>query len=232
MSAYAFRTTLAGAVFALVSTVTFAAADAPSAEQQRIDAAIKAYAAQVQANEEKARDQLIAGHMNALMNDPMSPVIGNPKGDSTIIEFFDYACPYCKAAEPRIEKLVKDDKRVRLVMKEFPILTPESFVATKAALASVRQGKYEAFHNTLMNFKGQLQNEVIFDAAKEVGLDLVRLKKDMEAPEITDEIIANYNLARGVRIFQTPGFIAGGHFITSDSADIDFPKLAQSARGK
>jgi protein-disulfide isomerase len=232
MLATSFRAALAGAIFALASTVTLAAADAPSPEQQRIDAAIKAYAAQVQANEEKARDQLIAGHMNALINDPMSPVIGNPKGDSTIIEFFDYACPYCKAAEPRIEKLVKDDKRVRLVMKEFPILTPESFVATKAALASVKQGKYEAFHNKLMGFRGRLQNEVIFDAAKEVGLDPVRLKKDMEAPEITDEIIANYNLARGVRIFQTPGFIAGGHFITSDSADIDFPKLAIAVRGK
>jgi protein-disulfide isomerase len=164
------------------------------------------------------------------LRDPMSPVIGNAKGDVTIVEFFDYTCPFCKAVEPRLEKLVKDDKGVKVILKEFPILTPESLVAAKAALASVKQGKYEQFHNALIGFKGRLQNEVIFDTAKDVGLDVARLRKDMEAPEITDEIIATFNLARGLRIFQTPGFIVDGHMLTGPSAEIDFPKVAAQVR--
>jgi predicted DsbA family dithiol-disulfide isomerase len=106
------------------------------------------------------------------------------------------------------------------------------FRSSKVALAAVKQGKYEQFHNTLMNFKGRLTNDVIFDTAKDVGLDVPRLRKDMDASEITNEIIANFNLARGLRIFQTPAFIVDGHLLTAESADIDFPKVVAAARAK
>ncbi len=166
------------------------------------------------------------------MGDPLTPIIGNPQADVVVIEFFDYACPFCKAVEPRLEKLLKDDKGVKLVVKEFPILTPASLVASKAALASAKQGKYEQFHQAMMMFKGRLQNETIFEIAKDIGLDLDRLRKDMQAPEITDEIIANFNLARALRIFDTPNFIIGGHFVTGPSAEMDFPELVAAARSK
>jgi protein-disulfide isomerase len=179
-----------------------------------------------------ASDQAVAQKEAALLNDPSSPVIGNPHASVAVIEFFDYACPYCKAAEPRLEALLKSDKDTKLVLKEFPILTPESMIATKAALASVKQGKYAQFHNALMNYKGPLEGSVIFDTAKEVGLDVGRLRKDMSSPEITDEILANFNLARSLRIFQTPGFIVGNHILTGASADIDFPKAVAAARAK
>ena len=179
-----------------------------------------------------ASDQAVAQKDTALLNDPSSPVIGNPHASVAVIEFFDYACPYCKAAEPRLEALLKSDKDTKLVLKEFPILTPESMIATKAALASVKQGKYAQFHNALMNYKGPLESSVIFDTAKEVGLDVGRLRKDMASPEITDEILANFNLARSLRIFQTPGFIVGNHILTGASADIDFPKAVAAARAK
>ena len=149
-----------------------------------------------------------------------------------MVEFFDYACPYCKAAEPRLEAMLRSDQGTKLVLKEFPILTPESMIATKAALASVKQGKYTQFHQALMAYKGPLQDSVIFDTAKDVGLDVGRLRKDMTAPEITDEIIANFNLARSLRIFQTPGFIVGNHILTGPSADIDFPTAVAAARAK
>jgi protein-disulfide isomerase len=232
MLASFFRVAAVAAILALVSPLTAGAQQPGNAGQARIDQAIQAYASKLQADEERARDGLILGKTSALLDDPASPVLGNPKGDVAVIEFFDYTCPYCKAVEPRIEKLLKDDKGVRVILKEFPILTPESLVAAKAALASVKQGKYEPFHNALLAFRGRLQNEVIFDTAKSIGLDVDRLKKDMNAPEITDEIIANFNLARGLRIFQTPGFIVGGHFLTGESADIDFPKVAAAARAK
>jgi protein-disulfide isomerase len=179
-----------------------------------------------------ASDEAVAQKATALLSDPSSPVIGNPHANVAVVEFFDYACSYCKAAEPRLEAMLRSDQGTKLVLKEFPILTPESMIATKAALASVKQGKYAQFHQALMAYKGPLQDSVIFDSAKDVGLDVGRLRKDMTAPEITDEIIANFNLARSLRIFQTPGFIVGNHILTGPSADIDFPKAVAAARAK
>jgi protein-disulfide isomerase len=179
-----------------------------------------------------ASDEAVAQKATALLSDPSSPVIGNPHANVAVVEFFDYACPYCKAAEPRLEAMLRSDQGTKLVLKEFPILTPESMIATKAALASVKQGKYTQFHQALMVYKGPLQDSVIFETAKDVGLDVGRLRKDMTAPEITDEIIANFNLARSLRIFQTPGFIVGNHILTGPSADIDFPTAVAAARAK
>jgi protein-disulfide isomerase len=179
-----------------------------------------------------ASDETVAQKATALLSDPSSPVIGNPHADVAVVEFFDYACPYCKAVEPRLEAMLRSDHGTKLVLKEFPILTPESMIATKAALASVKQGRYAQFHEALMAYKGPLQDSVIFDTAKNVGLDVSRLRKDMAAPEITDEIIANFNLARSLHIFQTPGFIVGNHILTGPSADIDFPKAVAAARAK
>jgi protein-disulfide isomerase len=179
-----------------------------------------------------ASDEAVAQKATALLSDPSSPVIGNPHANVAVVEFFDYACPYCKAAEPRLEAMLRSDQGTKLVLKEFPILTPESMIATKAALASVKQGKYTQFHQALMAYKGPLQDSVIFDTAKDVGLDVGRLRKDMTAPEITDEIIANFNLARSLHMFQTPGFIVGNHILTGPSADIDFPKAVAAARAK
>jgi len=228
--------TLAAAILTmgLASTGVCAAgaAQSVSPEQQRLEQAIKDYESKAKTDQEKTQDRLIAGKTSALLNDPLTPVIGDPKADVAIIEFFDYACPFCKAAEPRLEKLLKDDKRVKLVVKEFPILTPESLVAAKASLASVRQGKYEQYHQAMMMFKGRLQESTIFDIAKDVGLNVEQLKKDMVAPEIADEIIATFNLARAIRVFQTPVFIVDNHLVTEPSAEIDFPKLVAAARHK
>lgn len=235
MLACRFRVVVAVVALGLMPLANLSAADAPgpvSAEQQRIEQAVQAYANKQRMEQEAAIDRLVVNRTTALANDPGSPVLGNPRGDVTVIEFFDYACPYCKAADPRLQKLLKDDKGVKLVLKEFPILTPESIVATRAALASVKQGKYEQFHNALMGFRGRLQNEVIFDTAKSVGLDVDRLRKDMDAPDVADQIIANFNLARALRIFETPNFIVGTGMLRGPSAEMDFPKAVAAARVK
>jgi protein-disulfide isomerase len=192
----------------------------------------QAYARKLTAQQQQDIDQRIAVRAVALNQAPGSPVLGNPNGDVVIVEFFDYACPYCKAVEPRLEALLKADHKVKLVLKEFPILTPQSMIATRAALASVRQGKYRPFHQAMMNFRGQLLESDIFDMAKASGLDVARLRRDMTAPEISDEIIANFNLARGIRAFQTPTFIVGNHEMSSESASIDFTGAVAAARGK
>jgi protein-disulfide isomerase len=177
-------------------------------------------------------DQAIANHADDLLHDPASPAIGAPGADVTIVEFFDYTCPYCKATEPRLEALLKADKGVRLVLKEFPILTPQSLIASKAGLAAARQGKYARFHQALMSYRGPLTAPVIFDTAKGAGVDLARLRRDMASPQVSDEIIADFNLARALRIFAAPAFIIDGRLMTGPSADIDFPKAVAAARGK
>jgi protein-disulfide isomerase len=217
-------------IMAPLATSAISAPRAGSGDQQRIEQAVRDYAGKLEAEQEKAQDQLIAGNVSALLNDPLTPVIGNPKAGVAIVEFFDYTCPYCKAVEPRLEKLLKDDPRVKLVIKEFPILTPESLVAARAALASVKQGKYARFHQAMMMFRGQLTADAIFEMANDSGVDVKRLRKDMESPEIAGEIIANFNLARAIRVFQTPAFIVNNHLLTGPSAEIDFPKIVAAAR--
>jgi protein-disulfide isomerase len=129
-------------------------------------------------------------------------------------------------------RLVDGDKRVKLVMKEFPILTRASMIASRAALASVKQGKYRAFHLALMRREGVLDEAGIFETARAVGVDVNRLRRDMAAPDINDEIINNFNLARGIRVFQTPAYIVGTHLVTGDSADINFAKEVARVKGK
>ena len=105
----------------------------------------------------------------------LRPVAGNPHGDVTIVEFFDYRCPYCRAVAPDLAKAVAADGKVRLIYKEFPILGPASTTAAKAALAAVRQGRYLVFHDRLFAFKGNLDDAAIYAIARELGLDVARL---------------------------------------------------------
>jgi len=192
--------------------------------------AVQDYLRLQQAEQVKDRDERVTARLDALENNAASPVLANPQGFITIVAFFDYTCPYCKAAEPRLMRLVDKDKRVKLVMKEFPILTKASVIAARAGLAAAKQGKYRAFHLAMMRREGVLDEAGIFETARAVGLDAARLRRDMTAPDINEEIIANFNLARGIRVFQTPAYIVGGHFVTGNSADIDFAREVARAR--
>ena len=157
------------------------AADMPDAERTKIE---QATAARIQADRDKVQIDAIANRAAQLLRDPATQILGDAQGDVTIVEFFDYQCPYCKAVQPRLEALIAGDKKVRWVVKEFPILSPESLVASKAALASVKQGKYAQFHTAMMDHKGRLEMSDIWAIAQSVGLDAERLKADMTAPEI------------------------------------------------
>jgi protein-disulfide isomerase len=179
-----------------------------------------------------ADDPAVIARQQQLQADPASPVIGDPRGDVTIVEFFDYACPFCKAAQPRLQAALRADAHVRLILKEFPILTPESLIAARASLAAMRQHKYQQFHEALMAYHGTWGEQVIYSTAKSVGLDMTRLRHDMAAREIDNEIIANFNLARGLRAFDTPTFIVGNHIVKIPSAQIDFPTLFAAERAQ
>lgn len=162
-------------------------------------------------------DQLAksAGSIVALKKDlqenPASPFAGNAKGDITIVEFFDYHCGYCKHMLPVVSKILEEDKNVRFVFKEFPILSDDSTMAAKAALAvwKIDQAKYFAFHSALMKASGAYNMQQLQDTAKAVGIDPEQLKKTMEDPDITKELEKNRDMATAVGISGTPAIIIG-----------------------
>jgi protein-disulfide isomerase len=134
-------------------------------------------------------------------------VLGNPKGKVTVVEFFDYNCGYCKKAIPEVEKLIQSDSDVRVVVKEFPILGPGSLFAAKAALASRSQGKYDEFHLALIKLDGVKDETSVMQVAQQIGLDLEKLKTDMESDGVAEVIGRNYSLAESLAISGTPSFI-------------------------
>ena len=152
---------------------------------------------------------LVADLNKEIFHDPVSPVGGNPDGDVTLVEFFDYNCPYCRAAMPMIKRIVDEDPGVRIVYKEFPILGPGSDFAARAALASRRQGEYETFHRALMSYSGSIGEGSMLKIAEMVGLDVAKLMRDMEEPAIAEAIQRNLRLAGDLRISGTPSFVAG-----------------------
>lgn len=179
--------------------------------------------------EEEARKALV-DRGKEIFEDPDAPVLGNPQGDVTMVEFFDYRCSYCKAVTDAIFEVMKNDGKLRLVFKELPILGPESVFAAKAALAARGQGKYEEFHRALMKMRGVVNEDSILKTASGVGLDVERLKKDMAAPEIEAHLRRNMELARSLDINGTPAFIIGDRIIPG-AVDADtMKKLIEQAR--
>ncbi|HLS68131.1 MAG TPA: DsbA family protein [Kiloniellales bacterium] len=175
--------------------------------------ALERLEARNQAEQASRQQASLDAHREALEEDATSPVLGNPVGDVTLVEFFDYQCGYCKQASETLQQLLDQDSGVRLVMKEFPILGPASLVAARAALAAERQGGYEALHWALMSHRGQLDEESVLALAAEVGLDRERLRKDMEDPGIQDSLRRNYRLAEALEIRGTPAFIVGDQLL-------------------
>ena len=150
---------------------------------------------------------------NDLLNDPMSPAAGNPEGDVTIVEFFDYNCPYCRKVAPMIAEFLRDDPELRVIYKEFPVLGPDSMYAAQAALAARRQNRYHEFHRALMRASGPLTEEQVLEIAREVGLDTTKLKADMRDPAIAEAIERNLALARDLGIYATPSLVIDGHVL-------------------
>ena len=155
-----------------------------------------------------------------LLKDPASPVGGNPEGDVTLVEFFDYNCPYCRQVGPVMIDVEAADPELRIVYKEFPILGPNSTAAAKVALATQRQGRYGEFHKELMQVEGVADEAGALKLAEELGLDMERLKKDMDAPEIQAAIDRNLALAKALRITGTPSFIIGDQLMPG-ATDLD-----------
>ena len=160
--------------------------------------------------EAAARTRRLIGDMHKqLVENPDDLVAGNPKATATIVEFFDYRCPYCKEIEPTLDALLHDDPKLRIVYKEFPVLGEPSVFAAHVALAARRQGKYAEFHRAMMAAKGTIDDAVVLKVAASVGLDVDKIKSDMSAADIKRIIEANYDAAAALNIEGTPALIVG-----------------------
>src|SRR3954464_9832383 len=161
----------------------------------------------------EAAKAAIAAHRDEIFRDPASPVAGNPVGDVTLVEFFDYNCPYCRKVAPDLWALPGADPGLRLGCKECAILGPTSELAARVALAAQRQGKYLPVHQALMRAGQPLTEDKVFQVAAGTGADLARLKGDMAAPAIDAEITRTRELAEALGITGTPGFVVGDALI-------------------
>ena len=157
--------------------------------------------------EAKQREAAMASSADQLFRSPHDHVAGNPEGDVTIVEFFDYNCGWCKKGFSEVVSLIEKDKNLRVVLKEFPIFGGDSDYAARAAVAARNQGKYWELHSALFSHEGKVTKEFVDEAAKAVGLDLAKLKADMDSQEVTDIIGANQALAQSLAINGTPAFI-------------------------
>lgn len=196
-----------------------------------IKEAIQALQAKEEQSKADAQTQAVLQNKDALFNDPNTPVAGNPVGDVTVVEFFDYHCPYCKAVAAPLQQLLQEDKGVRLVLKEFPILGDDSVLAAHAALASVEQGKYWQFHQALMEHRGKFDMDVIRTIATKVGLDPAKLAADMGRQQIEPLVSANHDLARTLDVSATPTFVIGDQVVEGAVPLEQLKELIKQARG-
>lgn len=172
----------------------------------------------------------IAQIKNAVFNDPASPVMGNPKGDVTLVEFSDYNCGFCRKAAPTVAALLKSDPGIKLVIHEIPIFGEGSRYAAMAALAAGRQGKYTQFHRSMMALNGRAEKASVMRVARAIGLDVARLEKDMKDPAITAQIEASLELADQIGLAGTPSFVAGDRAVFGALPQEDLAELVAEAR--
>lgn len=169
-----------------------------------------------QAAEQAGRAEVLTSERGKLENSPSDFVLGNPQGDVTMVEFLDYNCGYCKRAVADVKALIKADPKLRVVIKDFPVLGPGSVEASRVALAAKSQlagDKLYEFHTRLMERRGQANGTSAKAVAKEMGLDMARLEKDLQNSEIDATLQETMGLGEKLGINGTPGFVIGNEVI-------------------
>jgi protein-disulfide isomerase len=165
------------------------------------------------AAEEQKHEANVAANASTIFNSPRGVVLGNKDGDVTFVEFFDYNCGYCKRAMADMLDLMKTDPKLKVVLKEFPVLSPGSVEAAQVAVAVRMQDpggkKYLDFHQRLLGGRGPADKAHALAAAKEAGLDMARLEKDLASPEVKATIDENFKLAEAMGMNGTPSYVIG-----------------------
>lgn len=230
-------------VFAAISCAwTFAQAEEPfnGVEKAEINKLIRDY---ILANpeilpeafavlQERQVARLMKTYNDEIYNDGLSHVGGNPKGDVTIVEFYDYNCGYCKKSLSTLQRILKNDPGVRLIYKELPVLAASSAIAARASLAAEKQGKFEKFHAALLNNRQPLNEDRILAVARAAGLDDKKLSSDMNNPLFEQNLAMNRFLAEKFQINGTPGFIIGNVIIPGALPYEDLMAAVKKARSQ
>jgi len=193
--------------------------------------AIAAMRADDEAGLARARRQAVRDNAEALFRDAADPVMGNPRGDVTVVEFFDARCGYCKALHPTMKELLRLEPGVRVVAKDLPILGPNSVVAARALMAAQRQGKYEALYDALLRLRAEPTEAAIQAEATRAGLDWPRLRRDMDDPAIPARIDRNLRLAQRLGIEGTPALVIGDALVPGAVELAELRRLVAAARG-
>jgi protein-disulfide isomerase len=176
----------------------------------------------------------IASNAAALFSSPHQVVLGNPHGDVTLVEFFDYSCGFCKRALSDMLALIKDNPNLKVVLKEFPILGPGSVEAARIAVAVRMQDpdgqKYLAFHQQLLGSPGPASKEKALAAAKEAGLDMTRLENDVASEEVAATLGEDSTLAAAMGIRGTPGYVVGDNVVVGAVGLAELKQQIEAAR--
>ena len=234
------------AVGAAVLSSDKAAADSVTADQRKVfEGVIRDYLLKepiiirqaidkLREEEEAAKKMKAAAALknnkDELFSDKSSPVEGNPQGDVTIVQFFDYNCGYCKRAAHDLREVMRKDTNLRVIFKEWPILGPQSIKASRAALAARKQGRYIEFYEGLM--AGKADEDSVAALAHKLKMDYSKLRKDMADPKIETALQNNYELANALGIKGTPVFVIGERVIPGAVGEEMLNQLIKEERGK
>ena len=185
------------------------------------------------AESEKARSA-IKNHSEALFNSPRQVVLGNPQGDVTFVEFFDYNCGYCKRALSDMTTLLSNDPKLKVVLKEFPVLGPGSVEAAQVAVAVRMQDKtgkkYLDFLQKLLGGRGQVDKAKALAAAKDAGLDMARIEKDLKSDEVGKTLEESMKLAEALGLNGTPSYVIGNDVVIGAVGLAGLTQKIQAAR--
>jgi protein-disulfide isomerase len=186
------------------------------ANPQVVKEAIEELEKREKAEETAQREKLLTKEADRVYNSPNQAVVGNPNGDVTLVEFFDYNCGYCKQSLANVAKLIETDPKLRVVLKDFPILGPDSVEVAEIATAARRQlsgAKFWEFHSRLLGTRGHVGKAQALAAAKELGADVEQIEKDVKSPATHAALIEASKLADDLRFTGTPSWIIGNDAI-------------------
>lgn len=171
--------------------------------------------AKQEAEQQNQMVEMISLNGEAIFNDPSDVALGNPEGDVTVVEFFDYNCGFCKRAMNDMDKIIASDSNVRFVLKEFPILGPDSIAAHRVSMAfrAIAPEKYDGFHRELLNGNGRATEMRALEVAAKYGVAEAQIRPLMDAPAVEESIRNAYDLAQGLGINGTPSYVIGNEAV-------------------
>lgn len=240
---------LLASAFSSLLAFSATAADAPAAPLTRTDVegivkeyieknpevimnSMKAMQEKMQAEQAVKSKSVLKDRGAEIFADTSAPVAGNVKGDVTVVEFFDYHCGYCKRMYPTVTQLLKEDKNVRFVFKELPILSEDSETAARAALAvfMLKPEKYFDYHGVLMNMQGQYSEPKLIDEAKKLGVNADKMKETMNGDAVKQELAKNRDLADALGVRGTPAVVIGEQLIPGAIPVEQLKKIIEAER--